>query len=199
MIVSTGDHETSEVRLIPTADPLAAPILVRPREKGVEYDVDEREGTLFVHANDTHENFRLATAPLASPGEWTTLIEGSDAFYLTGFELFRDFYVVEGRLGGLDRLEIRYYDDPGADRADRISRGELLGRDSATIPNTRRPCCGCRTNRWSARRAPTTTTSPSGGSSCSRCRKSPRATTARSTRPSGSKSPRATARRSRSA
>jgi len=113
VIVSAGDHETSEIRLIRTADPLAAPILVRPREKGLEYDVDEREGVLFVHANDTHENFRLATAPLASPGEWTTLIAGSDAFYLTGFELFRDFYVVEGRLGGLDRLEIRYYDDPG--------------------------------------------------------------------------------------
>ncbi|HEU4649963.1 MAG TPA: S9 family peptidase, partial [Croceibacterium sp.] len=112
VIVSAGDHETSEVRLIPTSDPLAPPILVRPREKGLEYDVDEREGVLYVHANDTHENFRLATAPLANPGEWTTLIEGSDAFYLTGFELFRDFYVVEGRLGGLDRLEIRYYGDP---------------------------------------------------------------------------------------
>src|SRR5690606_12869680 len=80
--------------------------------KGLEYDVDERDGVLYVHANDTHENFRLATAPLERPGEWTTLIEGSDAFYLTGFELFKDFYVVEGRLGGLDRLEVRYYDDP---------------------------------------------------------------------------------------
>jgi len=116
VIVAAGDHETSEVRLVPAADPLAEPILVRPRQKGLEYDVDVRPetdgATLFVHANDTHENFRLATARLASPGEWITLIEGSDAFYLTGFELFRDFYVVEGRLGGLDRLEIRYYDDP---------------------------------------------------------------------------------------
>ncbi|HYD24871.1 MAG TPA: S9 family peptidase [Croceibacterium sp.] len=112
VIVSTGDHETSEARLIPAADPLAEPILVRQREKGVEYDVDERQGTLFIHANDTHENFRLATAPLDRPGEWTTLIEGSDAFYLTGFELFRDFYAIDGRLGGLDRIEIRYYDDP---------------------------------------------------------------------------------------
>ncbi len=112
LIVSASDHETSEVRLIPAADPLAAPILVRPREKGVEYDVDERDGTLYVHANDTHENFRLATAPLDRPGEWTTLIEGSDAFYLTGFDLFRDFYVIEGRRAGLDRIEVRYYDDP---------------------------------------------------------------------------------------
>lgn len=111
LIVSTSDHETSEVRLIPAADPLAAPILVKPRQKGVEYDVDEREGVLYVHANDTHENFRLATAPLDSPGEWTTLIEGSDAFYLTGFDLFRDFYVIEGRRAGLDQIELRHYDD----------------------------------------------------------------------------------------
>jgi hypothetical protein len=49
---------------------------------------------------------------LSAPGEWTTLIEGSDDFYLTGFDLFRDFYVVEGRVRGLDRIELRYYDDP---------------------------------------------------------------------------------------
>ncbi|WP_333836726.1 S9 family peptidase [Novosphingobium sp.] len=112
LILSTGDHETSEQRLVPADDPLATPLLVRPREKGVEYDVDVRDETLFVHVNDTHENFRLATAPLAAPGDWTTLIAGSDDFYLTGFELFRDFYVVEGRVRGLDRIEVRYYDDP---------------------------------------------------------------------------------------
>jgi oligopeptidase B len=112
LMIATSDHETSEVRLVPAADPLATQLLVKPRAKGVEYDVDEREGTLFIHANDTHENFRLATAPLTAPGEWTTLIEGSDAFYLTGFDLFRDFYVIEGRRGGLDQIEVRYYDDP---------------------------------------------------------------------------------------
>ncbi|TCJ41252.1 S9 family peptidase [Parafrankia sp. BMG5.11] len=118
LVLSASDHETSEVRLIPAAAPLATPLLVKARQKGVEYDVDvyqqvgERDGTLFILANDTHENFRLATAPLSAPGEWTTLIEGSDAFYLTGFDLFRDFYVVEGRQAGLDTIEVRYYDDP---------------------------------------------------------------------------------------
>jgi oligopeptidase B len=112
LIISSGDHETSEVRLIPAQDPLAKPLLVKARQKGVEYDVDERDGTLFILTNDTHENFRIATAALADPSEWTTLIAGSDAFYLTGLDLFRDFYAVEGRLNGLDRIEIRYYDDP---------------------------------------------------------------------------------------
>jgi len=112
LIISTGDHETGEVRLVPADDPLAEPLLVKPRQKGVEYDVDERDGVLYIHANDTHENFRLATAPLSDPGEWTTLIEGADDFYLTGFDLFRNFYVTEGRVRGLDRIEVRYYDDP---------------------------------------------------------------------------------------
>ncbi len=112
LIVSSGDHETSEGRLIPAADPLAQPVLVRAREKGVEYDVDLHGDTLFVHTNDTHENFRLAKAHLSHPAEWETVIEGSDAFYLTGFELFRDFYVVEGRRAGLDSVELRWYDDP---------------------------------------------------------------------------------------
>ena len=112
IILQSGDHDTSEVRLIPADDPLAPPVLVKPRQTGVEYEVDIRDETLFIHTNDTHENFRLATAPLASPGDWTTLIDGSDDFYLTGFELFRDFYVIEGRVRGLDRIEVRYYDNP---------------------------------------------------------------------------------------
>jgi len=111
VIISTSDHETSEVRMVPADAPLTAPMVVKERRKGVEYDVDERDGTLFILANDTHENFRAATAPLSDPGEWTTLIKGTDEFYITGLDLFRDFYVVEGRRGGLDQVEVRYYDD----------------------------------------------------------------------------------------
>ncbi|VWX53258.1 S9 family peptidase [Novosphingobium sp. 9U] len=111
LIIGASDHETSEVRLVPADDPLAEQILVKPRQKGVEYDVDEREGVLYIHANDEHENFRLATAPLSDPGEWTTLIEGSDEFYLTGFELFQDFFVIEGRRAGLDKIELHWYEE----------------------------------------------------------------------------------------
>ncbi|MEC7743294.1 MAG: S9 family peptidase [Pseudomonadota bacterium] len=112
LIISTGDNETSEVRLVPADDPTAEPIVVRQRQKGVEYDVDVRDGTLWVHTNDDHVNFRLATAKLDKPGEWTTLIAGSDEFYLTDFELFKDFYVTEGRLRGLDQIQLRSYADP---------------------------------------------------------------------------------------
>lgn len=112
LIIATGDNETSEVRLVPAADPTAAPILVRPRKKGVEYGVDVRDGELWVWTNDDHINFRLAKAKLETPGEWQTVIPGSDDFYLTGFDLFKDFFVTEGRLNGLDQIQLRQYADP---------------------------------------------------------------------------------------
>ena len=112
LVIATGDNETSEVRLVSAADPTGEQILVKPRKKGVEYDVDVRGETVWVHTNDEHVNFRLATAPLDNPGEWTTLIAGSDEFYLTGFDLFKDFFVTEGRLEGLDQIQLRSYVEP---------------------------------------------------------------------------------------
>ncbi|MBX7535249.1 S9 family peptidase [Qipengyuania sp. GH1] len=116
LIISTGDNETSEVRLVRADDPTGEQILVAPRKTGREYDVDLRteddEAVLYVHTNDDHVNFRLATASLDTPGDWTTLIAGSDEFYLDGFELFKDFYVTEGRLRGLDQIQLRSYTDP---------------------------------------------------------------------------------------
>ncbi|HAU22776.1 MAG TPA: S9 family peptidase [Erythrobacter sp.] len=111
LIIATGDNETSEVRLVSAADPMGEQILVKPREKGVEYTVDVRDGELFIWTNDDHINFRLAKASIEAPGGWETLIAGSNDFYLTGFELFKDFYVTEGRLSGLDQIQIRSYGD----------------------------------------------------------------------------------------
>lgn len=112
LIIGTGDNETSEVRLVPAANPTATPILVKARQKGVEYSVDVRDGELWVWTNDDHINFRLAKAKLETPGDWQTVIAGSDDFYLTGFDLFKDFLVTEGRLAGLDQIQLRQYADP---------------------------------------------------------------------------------------
>src|SRR3546814_6111103 len=67
IILATGVHLTSEVRLVPASDPTAAPILVAPRQPGREYDVDEHDGTLFIHTNDNDPMWRLVTAPIDNP------------------------------------------------------------------------------------------------------------------------------------
>nr|WP_033075208.1 S9 family peptidase [Sphingopyxis sp. MWB1] len=112
IIIATGDNETSEVYLLPADDPEAEPLLVSPRQKGREYSVDERDGLLYVHSNDTHPNFRIATASIDRPGEWTTLIPGSDSTYITDLAIFRDYFVLETREQGLDQIDVRSYDTP---------------------------------------------------------------------------------------
>ena len=113
IVIGTGDHVTSEIRLVPAGDPTAEPILVRARQTGLEYDVDEHDGTLFVHTNDTNTQWRLCTATLDKPGEWVEVIAPDRHFYMTGVSCFRDYFVVEGRQDGLDQIAIHRYDAPG--------------------------------------------------------------------------------------
>ena len=112
IVIATGDNETSEVYLLPAENPEAKPLLVSARQKGREYSVDEREGTLYIHTNDEHANFRVATASLARPDKWKTLIPGSDESYITGLAIFRDYFVLEAREQGVDQVDIRQYDAP---------------------------------------------------------------------------------------
>lgn len=109
IVIGTGDHVTSEAWLVPADDPFAPPRLVSARRPGREYDVDEHDGTLYIRTNDTHPNFRLVKAALDAPGDWEEVIAPDPHFYLTDFTLFKGFYVTEGRLDGLDQIEIRDY------------------------------------------------------------------------------------------
>lgn len=59
--------------------------------------------------NDTHPNFRLVKAALDTTDQWEEVITPDDHFYLTDFTLFKAFYVTEGRLDGLDQIELRDY------------------------------------------------------------------------------------------
>ncbi|MDF7777628.1 S9 family peptidase [Sphingomonas sp. AOB5] len=118
LIVSSGDHVTSEVYLLPADNPAAPLLCVSPRKVGREYDVDEHEGTLFIHTNDTDPNFRLATASIENPSVWSERIGASKQFYMTGVTCFADFFVVEGREDGLDQIELHRYDGSAPTRID---------------------------------------------------------------------------------
>ena len=109
LVISSGDHVTSEVYLLPAGDPSAPLLCVSPRKVGREYDVEEHDGTLFIHTNDVDPNFRLVTAPISSPGEWSERIAPSKHFYMTGIACFADFFIVEGREDGLDQIELHRY------------------------------------------------------------------------------------------
>jgi oligopeptidase B len=107
IFIATGDNSATEVRFVPADDPTAEPTLIAPRRPEHIYSADAAHGRLWILTNDEHINFRLAEADVARPGEWTTLVAGSDEVYMRGATAFRDHLVIEERLHGLDQIRLR--------------------------------------------------------------------------------------------
>src|SRR5216683_1701892 len=86
-VITSACRDTTEVRLIPLADPFADPILVEPRRRGVEYRLDHARaddgaaGWLYVVTDDTETEFTLKRAPAGQPGaaNWTPVDCGAVA------------------------------------------------------------------------------------------------------------------------
>jgi len=86
---------------------------VLPREKGHKYDVEHRDGTLFIRTNKDAKNFRLVTAPLAdpSPARWKPFVEHRPDVLLEDVEVFKDFVVLQEKQAGLNRLRVHGFSD----------------------------------------------------------------------------------------
>jgi oligopeptidase B len=77
VLVEASDHETSEVHLLDRHDPAAKPRLIEPRTPQLQYDVEHHGEDLIIVTNaDGAEDFKVVTAPVASPGRshWRDLV-----------------------------------------------------------------------------------------------------------------------------
>jgi oligopeptidase B len=109
-VINSGDHETSEQRLVDLANPLSPPRLVALREKGVQYSVGDRGEELFILTNaDDAIDFKIVTAPLRSPGRanWRDLIRYREGIYVIDFELYSGHLVRLERANALPAIVIR--------------------------------------------------------------------------------------------
>ena len=108
VIISAGDHVTSELRLIPTGDVTTEPVLVAPRRSGHDYSMDHQGDRFIIMTNDNHQNFRLAIAPEDNPTEaaWETILQGTESLYIQHFHVTEDYIAVEERTDGLDQVRI---------------------------------------------------------------------------------------------
>jgi oligopeptidase B len=120
IFISTGDNATNEVRFVSAAAPDGPLTLISPRKEKRQYSVDASHGKLWILTNDDHVNFRLAEADPKKPGDWKTVIPGSDRVYLRGVTAYRDHLAISERVEGLDQLRLRSY----AGEEERIPFGE---------------------------------------------------------------------------
>ncbi len=125
IVMESASHTTTESWVLAAAEPEGKFALIREREDEHEYSIDHRNGLWFIRSNDTGRNFRLVTAPVATPdrAHWTERIAHRDDVMLEEVDLFAGFFVACEREDGLPRLRFwRFADDgPEAERAGEIS------------------------------------------------------------------------------
>ena len=124
IVVESASHTTSEARVLRADQPAGSFDLIAPREDEHEYSIDHRNGLWYIRTNDRGRNFRLVTAPVATPGRehWTERIAHRDAVMLEDVDLFAGFFIACEREDGLPRLRLWRFAGDGADAA---SAGEI--------------------------------------------------------------------------
>jgi oligopeptidase B len=110
ILISINDHETSEYRLIPANDPAAKPKIVSPRERGLEYDIEEGGDIFFILTNaDGAKDFKIVTAPVSDPSRtnWKELVPHEPGRLILAMLSFKNFLVRLERKDGLPRIVVR--------------------------------------------------------------------------------------------
>ena len=113
LLVESHQSITSECWYLNADTPEGEFQLLQPRERGHEYDVDHLGDHFWIRTNDQAKNFRLMkTSPNSThKSQWQEVIPHRPDVFFEGFELFRNYLVVEERKQGLIHLRMLPHQD----------------------------------------------------------------------------------------
>jgi oligopeptidase B len=108
LIVGMGSLTTAEARYLRADDPAGEWRVIAPRIPDQEYDVEHHGELFYIRVNDTGRNFRLVSAPVASPGRehWKEVVPHRADVMLEGVDFFQNHSVLFEREGGLTELRV---------------------------------------------------------------------------------------------
>ena len=108
LLIDAQQTLSSEVRVIDADEPEATPVLIAPRERGVEVHVGHHGDRFLIRTNLDAPGFRVMEAPVTDPGRasWRELVAYSEDTLIEGLRVFRDFLVLSERRDGLPRLVV---------------------------------------------------------------------------------------------
>jgi oligopeptidase B len=117
VMIGSAQTLASEYRYLDADRPEDQPIVFLAREREHEYDIDHLGDHFYIRTNDGARNFRLMRTPVTgtSRENWEEVIPHREDVLVQAFELFRDYLVVTEREGGLVRLRVRPWAEPGAE------------------------------------------------------------------------------------
>jgi oligopeptidase B len=108
LVVQSLSTDTWESQLLRADRPTGTFRVVLPRQKGHKYEVDHRDGRLYIRTNRGAKDFRIVTAPVddPSPSRWTPFVDHQLGRLVDGLELFKGHAVVTFKQAALTRFKV---------------------------------------------------------------------------------------------
>jgi oligopeptidase B len=112
IVITNEANASTEVMVLSSDDPTGAPQLVAARQPDVEYRLDHWGEQFVILTNRDAPDFKVVTAPCASPGveHWTDLVPAAEGQRITQVEPFAGHLVVQEWADGLERIRILHAD-----------------------------------------------------------------------------------------
>ncbi len=111
LLLGLDSKITSEAWFLDADNPTADFSLIQKREEKHEYSVEHHKGEFYVLSNDQAQNFKLMKTLVVTPEKenWSEVIAHKEGVQLEDIDVFEDVLVVFKREGGLDHIELRYW------------------------------------------------------------------------------------------
>ncbi len=111
IFITSGSTMTTEVRYVDAANAMAVPVVIQPRQTGIEYYANYYEGDVFhIFTNKEAPNYKFVQAPISAPSmaNWKDVVPHSPKAFLENVEVLKGHYVIQTKEAGL--TQIRLYD-----------------------------------------------------------------------------------------
>ena len=97
VLVNISEERTSEFRYLPIDQPTGELKVIEPRRRGVIYEVDHVGDEFFIRTNLDAPDFRLMSAPQATPAarQWREIVSEEPGHHLSHFKAFETFVAVD--------------------------------------------------------------------------------------------------------
>lgn len=107
VILSAGMNDQDELRIIPTDNVEAEPILIQERQEGLEYSIEHQGEYFLIQTNaDGAVDFKIAKAPVENPSmeNWEDLIPHKAGRMIISCSAYKDWIIWMERENALPRI-----------------------------------------------------------------------------------------------
>ncbi|MBQ0147010.1 MAG: S9 family peptidase [Flavobacteriaceae bacterium] len=113
IIIGTSSTVSDEYRFISANEPDSEFKIFQERERDLEYAIEHFGNEFYIQTNkDDAFNFKLMKTPVSNTTQenWEEVIAHREDTFIEGFEIFKNYLVIEERTNGLMQMNIKAWD-----------------------------------------------------------------------------------------